>query len=683
MIKLDRLTKVKKRNGTIVDFDEDKIRDSIEKAASAIGVKVHTDFLFDILEARYLNKYKRKTISVEKIQDFIENSLMREGYYDVARAYITYRYQRKLFRETSNAMSKCVTEYIEKEDWRVNENSNITYSYPAMQSHLSGSMIAHYTLAQIYPRNIAEAHINGDFHIHDLSMGTAGYCAGWSLQTLLWEGFGGVEGKLSSRPPSRLNSAIDQMVNYLGVLQNEWAGAQAFSSFDTLLAPYVKKEKLSFEDVKQSMENFVYGVNVTSRFGQSIFSNISLDFKVPKDLAEQPVIIAGKDQGYCYKDVQPEMDLINRAFFSVMTDGDANKAPFTFPIVTVGITKDFDYDSPVAKAMLEASAKFGTCYFQNYVSSGLDPSDVRSMCCRLSLSIEELRKHVGGIFGAGTSTGSVGVVTINLPRLGYLAKGNEDILYSSLRNLLNLAKNSLELKRKVVNQNLDRGLLPYTKRYLGNLNRHFSTIGVVGGHEMCLNFLGKGIETREGKYLMFQVLNFIRETTEIFTKETGTLYNLEATPAEGTSYRLARVDKKKFPDIITSGEEVPFYTNSSFLPVGQTDDLFEMLDHQEDLQRVYTGGTTCHLFLGEKVTVEGAKLLVKKVTECYKIPYFSITPTFSICPEDNYISGKHPVCPKCGKECSVYSRPVGYLRATKDWNVGKKEEFRLRKTYGV
>lgn len=674
---------IKKRDGRIVPFEEDNIRTNIKRALEASNTDYPAALLYDLLEVRYLFNYKSKTISVEELSDFVEEIFMREGLYDAARAYITYRFQRKLFREKKDVVSKIVDEYIGKKTWRVNENSNITYSYPAMQGAIANNVISNYVLSSIYPNNISEAHIQGDFHIHDLAMGTAGYCAGWDLRTLLLEGFGGVSGKLNSRPPSHLTSAVDQMINFLGVLQNEWAGAMAYNSFDTFLAPYVKLDELDKQTVKQCMENFVYGVNVTSRWGQSPFTNITLDLRVPTDLAKDPVIIAGKEVGFTYGDCQAEVDLINEAFWEVMLEGDASNLPFTFPIPTVNITKDFDWDSKIANLIFEVAGKYGLPYFQNFINSDLDPSDVRSMCCRLRLSLVDLRKHTGGIFGANSNTGSIGVVTINLPRLGFTST-NEEELFEKLENLAELAKESLVLKRKVVNENLERGLFPYTKRYLGTFKHHFSTIGVVGGHDMCVNFLnGKGIDSPEGKDLVTRILSFLRTLTERFTEETGDLFNLEAAPCEGASYRLASADKKQFPLIITSGEDVPFYTNSSHLPVNYSTDLFETLDHQDSLQCLYSSGTVLHAFVGERVTSDGAKLLVKKICSSYKLPFFSITPTFSVCPDHKYLSGEHPTCPHCGKDSLIFSRVVGYLRSVDSWNLGKKEEFKHRKTYVV
>lgn len=673
---------VKKRDGHVEDFEETNIITSMKKALDATSTTYPVDVLYDILEARYLTRLKKSTITVEKLQDYIENTLMREELYEAARAYIVYRHQREQFRNNKNVVNKIVDDYVDKTTWRVNENSNITYSYPAMQSMISGHIISNYTLNSIYPQNIADAHLKGDIHIHDLAMGTAAYCAGWSLSNLLLDGFGGVEGKISSKPPTHLSSAVDQMINFLGVLQNEFSGAQAFNSIDTFLAPYVKLDNLTLSEVKKCIENFVFGVNVGSRWGQSVFSNVTFDWKCPKDLENEPIIIQGKDVGFTYKDCQKEMDIINEAFWSVMSEGDANQMPFTFPIPTVNITEDFDYETPAAKLMLETTAKFGLPYFQNFINSGLNPSDVRSLCCRLQLSLSDLRKHTGGIFGAGDSTGSIGVVTINLARLGYLATSDEDF-FGRLDYLLETSKDSLLLKRKVINTNLERGLFPYTKRYLGSFKNYFSTIGLVGGHECCKNFLKKGIETNEGKDFMLFVLKYMRRRIEEFTEATGDLFNLEASPAEGASYRLAMLDKKFYPDIILSGEDTKYLTNSTQLPVDYTDDLFEALDHQDSLQCTYTSGCVFHAFTGEKLNAEGVKTLIQKICSMYKLPYFSITPTFSVCPDHKYFSGEHKTCPTCGKDCLVFTRVVGYYRSTSSFNKGKKEEVKNRKMFSL
>lgn len=581
-------------------------------------------------------------------------------------------------------INKLVEDYVGLHDWRVSENANIGYSFGGLMLHVSGTINANYVLNKIYPKKISQTHREGDFHLHDLFMGLNGYCAGWSIRQLLLEGLNGVPGKIYSAPPKHLSTVMIQLVNFLGTLQNEWAGAQAFSSFDTYLAPFVAFDKLSYKQVKQLIQQFVFDMNTPSRWGtQTPFTNITLDWIVPEDLADQPVIIGGKLQKQKYKDFKSEMAMINKAFIEVMNDGDASGQPFTFPIPTYNITKDFDWDSENASLLFEMTAKFGIPYFQNFINSELKPSDTRSMCCHLRLELKDLTRKTGGLFGFGESTGSVGVVTINLPRIGYLSKTKKEF-FQRLSRLMDLAYVSFEIKRKIVQENMDRGLLPYTKRYLGNLRHHFSTIGLVGGNETCLNFLGKDIGTPEGKAFMIEVLKFMRKKLTLFQKKSGEIYNLEATPAEGTSYRFARIDKKKFDKkIITAGTaEAPYYTNSTHLPVNFTDDMFEALEHQDDLQVLYTGGTVFHGFLGEKVSDgEACKILVKKIAENFRLPYYTITPTFSICPSHGYLKNETKKCPKCGKKTLVYSRVVGYLRPVENWNKGKQQEFRERQEY--
>ena len=579
---------------------------------------------------------------------------------------------------------KLVDDYVDMVDWRVSENANIGYSFGGLMLHVTGTVNARYTLSKIYPEKISKAHIEGDLHLHDLFMGLNGYCAGWSLKQLLMDGFNGVPGKIYSKPPKHLAVVIGQLVNFLGTLQNEWAGAQAVSSFDTYLAPFVAYDKLTYEEVKQEIQQFVFYMNVPSRWGtQTPFTNITLDWIVSEDLAKQPVIIGGKLQKETYADFPKEMAMINKAFIEVMMEGDGAGQPFTFPIPTYNITKDFDWNSENAKLLFELTAKYGTPYFQNFVNSDLSPSDTRSMCCRLRLELKQLTKKTGGLFGFGESTGSVGVVTINLPRIGYLAKSKKEF-FKKLGHSMDLAYQSLEIKRKVVQENMDRGLLPYSKRYLGSLKHHFSTIGLLGGNEACLNFLGKDISTPEGREFMIEVLNFMRKKLEGFQKKSGEIYNLEATPAEGTSYRFAKIDKKKFGDkIVTAGTaDSPYYTNSTQLPVGATDDLFTALEHQDALQTLYTGGTVLHGFLGEKVSSgEACAALVKKIAYNFRLPYYTITPTFSICPDHGYLKDEIKTCPKCGKETLIYSRVVGYLRPVQSWNKGKKQEFADRLEY--
>jgi ribonucleoside-triphosphate reductase len=581
-------------------------------------------------------------------------------------------------------VDKLVEDYVDVHDWRVSENANVGYSFGGLMLHISGTVNANYVLNKIYPRAVSRAHREGDFHLHDLFMGLNGYCAGWSIGQVLLEGLNGVPGKIYSAPPKHLSAVMTQLVNFLGTLQNEWAGAQAFSSFDTYLAPFVAFDKLDYRQTKQLIQQFIFDMNMPSRWGtQTPFTNVTLDWGVPEDLAERPVIIGGKLQKQKYKDFAKEMAIINKAFIEVMSEGDAASQPFTFPIPTYNITRDFDWDSENARLLFELTAKFGTPYFQNFINSDLKPSDTRSMCCRLRLELKQLVKKTGGLFGFGESTGSVGVVTINLPRIGYLAKSKKEF-FQRLSRLMDLAYTSLEIKRDVVQANMDRGLLPFTKRYLGDLRRHFSTIGLVGGNETCLNFLGEGIGTAAGKDFMAEVLRFMREKLTKFQEKSGEIYNLEATPAEGTSYRLARLDRKKFGDkIITAGSsETPYYTNSTNLPVNFTDDLFTALEHQDDLQALYTGGTVFHAFLGEKVSSgESCRTLVKKIAENSRVPYYTITPTFSICLSHGYLKDETEKCPRCGKKTLIYSRVVGYLRPVKDWNKGKQQEFSERLEY--
>lgn len=577
-----------------------------------------------------------------------------------------------------------IREYLERSDWRVHANANQGYSLGGMILNVSGKVTANYWLHHVYPKAVRKAHLSGDFHIHDLDM-FSGYCAGWSLRQLLEEGFGGVPGRCESAPPRHFETALGQMVNFLGTLQNEWAGAQAFSSFDTLLAPYVRRDGLSYTQVRQAVQQFVFNLNVPSRWGmQTPFTNITLDWTCPEDLAAAKPRIAGEEQPFAYGDCAAEMALVNRAFLEVMMAGDAKGRVFTFPIPTYNITKDFDWDGPNARLLFEMTAKYGIPYFQNFLNSSLNPSDVRSMCCRLQLDLRALKARGGGLFGSAEMTGSVGVVTINLARLGHVSASKGAFL-RRLGRLMDLAKESLEIKRKVVQANIDRGLLPFTKRHLGTLRNHFSTIGVNGMHEAALNLLGAGIGTAEGKGFALEVLDFMRERLVRYQEETGHLYNLEATPAEGTTYRFAKEDRARFPGIIQAGtSEAPYYTNSTHLPVGYTDDPLEALDHQDALQAKYTGGTVLHLFLGERVRDwKACARFVRKVAEGYRLPYFTLTPTFSICPAHGYLSGEHAECPSCGARCEVWSRIVGYFRPVDQWNVGKRSEYVQRKEYVI
>ncbi len=679
-----KVTKIRKRDGRIVDFDPEKIVNAIFKAAQAVGGRdrVLAEKLAMEVVKIVNEKFEGKIPTVEDVQDIVEKVLVENGHYKTAKAYILYREEHRKLREIKSLLldvGNIVDTYISQSDWRVKENANAGYSLSGLLWHATGTVMAYYALNYIYPREVAKAHIEGDFHLHDLCMSLAGYCAGWSLRKLLLEGFNGVPGKVESKPPKHLRSALGQMVNFIGTLQNEWAGAQAFSSFDTYLAPFVYYDRLNYKEVKQAIQEFVFGVNASSRWGgQTPFSNITLDWMVPEDLKDQNVIVGGELKPETYEDFQDEMDMINRAFIEVMTEGDAKGRVFTFPIPTYNITKDFDWNSENASILFDMTAKYGLPYFQNFINSDLSPSDVRAMCCRLQLNLAELKKKTGGLFGFGESTGSIGVVTINMPRIGYLSK-DDDEFFERLERLMYLAKVALEVKRKLVERNMNNGLLPYTKRYLGTLDFHFSTIGLVGMNEACLNFLGVDIGDKEGHRFALKVLDFMLDIIKEYQVETGHLYNLEATPAEGASYRLARIDKKKYPKIITAGEKVPYYTNSTQLPVNYTDDLFWALKHQEPLQCKYTGGTVFHIFLGEALEDgEEVKLLIRRIAERFRIPYYTITPTFSICPNHGYLKGKFSKCPSCGARTEIYSRVVGYLRPVQDWNAGKQEEFRQR-----
>ncbi len=686
----DEISQIRKRDGRLVKFDQEKITNAIFKAIQAVGGADRTVAQNTSAQVvSILNIFYRdgRVPAVEEVQDLVEKVLIENEQAETAKAYILYRAQRaKLRRQESVMMDirETIGDYLDQSDWRVNENSNSDYSLSGLLMHAAGAAIANYSLEEVYPPEIGDAHRNGDFHIHDLGMGITGYCAGWSLRQLLLEGFNGVPNKVGSAPPKHLETALGQMVNFLGTLQNEWAGAMAFSSFDTYLAPFVRKDALEFSEVKQGIQQFVFNLNVASRWGgQTPFTNLTLDWTVPEDLGEEQAIVGGRLLDEKYGEYQREMDLINRAFLEVMMEGDMTGRVFTFPIPTYNITKDFDWDNKNAELLFEMTAKYGLPYFQNFVRSDLNPSDVRSMCCRLQLDLRELRKKTGGLFGFGESTGSIGVVTINMSRLGYLSK-NQQEFFQRLGRLMAIAKNSLEIKRKLVKRNMEEGLLPYTKRYLDTLDNHFSTIGLIGMNEACLNLLGKDIATAEGKKLALQVLDFMRNRIQDFQEETGNIYNLEATPAEGASYRLAKLDKEKFPDIVTAGEEIPYYTNSTLLPVGNTDDVFEALEHQEELQAKYTGGTVFHVLLGERMPGgEACKNLIRRVVSNFRIPYITITPTFSICRTHGYLKGEQPECPLCHQPTEVYSRVVGYYRPVVNWNLGKKEEFKERVEYEV
>lgn len=686
--------KVVKRDGEIADFDLKKIGSAIEKAFDATQMQYNDDMveLLDLrVTADFQKKIKDEKIDVESIQDSVENVLVQAGYADVAKAYILYRKQREKIRNMKSTIldyKEIVDSYVKVEDWRVKENSTVTYSVGGLILSNSGAVTANYWLSEIYDEEIAEAHRNADIHLHDLSMLT-GYCAGWSLKQLITEGLGGIEGKITSAPARHLSVLCNQMVNFLGIMQNEWAGAQAFSSFDTYLAPFVKIDNLSYREVKKCIESFVYGVNTPSRWGtQAPFSNITLDWTVPSDLAELPAIVGGKPQDFCYKDCKKEMDMINRAFIETMIEGDANGRGFQYPIPTYSITKDFDWsDTENNRLLFEMTAKYGTPYFSNYINSDMEPSDVRSMCCRLRLDLRELRKKSGGFFGSGESTGSIGVVTINLPRIAYLSKTKEEF-FKRLDHMMDISARSLKIKREVISKLLEEGLYPYTKRYLGAFNNHFSTIGMIGMNEAGLNaaWLRKDLTHVETQEFAREVLNHMRDRLVLYQEEYGDLYNLEATPAESTTYRLAKHDKERYPDIITASEDghTPYYTNSSHLPVGYTSDIFDALDIQDELQTLYTSGTVFHAFLGEKLPDwKAAATLVRKIAENYSLPYYTLSPTYSVCKEHGYLAGEHFTCPICGKKSEVYSRITGYYRPVQNWNDGKTEEYKNRKLYDV
>ncbi len=693
------LSQIKKRDGQIVPFNEEKIAIAIEKAGKATGE-------FDFEQANELAKkvvnnadknIKDEIPQVEQIQDIVEDVLLRSKYKKTAKAYILYRDQHKQLRDMANLFNNnLVDQYLNKSDWQVKENSNMTYSLQGLNNYISSEISKNYWLNKIYPEKIRLAHMNGDFHIHDLNILSV-YCVGWDLHNLLIKGFTGVEGKVSSKPAKHFRSALGQVINFFYTLQGEAAGAQAFSNFDTLLSPFIRYDNLTYKDVKQALQEFIFNINVPTRVGfQTPFTNITLDLAVPTHYANQPVIIGGKPQKETYKEFQKEMDIFNKAFLELMLEGDANGRVFSFPIPTYNVTKNFDWDNENAELLWKIAGKYGVPYFANFMNSDMKPEDARSMCCRLRIDNRQLEKRGGGLFGANPLTGSIGVVTINLPRIGYNAKNKQEFL-QNLKELMLLARESLEIKRKVLENLTDANLYPYTKYYLKDIKErygcywknHFSTIGIIGMNEAAQNLYGKTIASREGQEFAKEVLDFMRDTLVSFQMETGNNYNLEATPAEGTSYRLALLDQKKYENAIFAngkGNEVisPFYTNSTFLPVNFTDDIFEVMDLQDELQTRYTGGTVLHLFLGEKIDdARNVKNLVKKICENYRLPYFTFTPTFSVCPNHGYITGKVLVCDKCGSACEVYSRPVGFLRPVNQWNDGKRSEFEMRKTYKI
>lgn len=689
---------IKKRDGRTAKFDRKKIEKAIEKAGLETGefdaaqaVEL-TDKVLGVLETRN----QKRLPSVEDIQDIVEDALIESKFKKTAKAYIIYRDQHKKLREiTSNAHVDLIDKYLENLDWKVNENSNMGYSLQGLNNYVSAEITKTYWLDKIYTSKIGQAHKEGDLHIHDLNLLSV-YCVGWDLTDLLQEGFTGVAGKVASKPAKHFRSALGQVVNFFYTLQGEAAGAQAFSDFDTLLAPFIRADKLSYKEVKQAIQEFVFNVNVPTRVGfQTPFTNITLDLECPKHMADNPVIIGGEMQDTTYGEYQEEMNMLNKALLEVLSEGDANGRVFTFPIPTVNITKDFNWDNPVIESLWEASAKYGIPYFSNFINSDMDPEDARSMCCRLRIDNRQLEYRGGGLFGSNPMTGSVGVVTINLPRLALKSK-NEKEFFKGLAELMDMAKDSLETKRKVLERLTDANLYPYTKFYLRNIKQrfnqywknHFSTIGLIGTNEAALNLLGVDIGTEKGKAFAEKTLDFMRDRLVEYQKETGNNYNLEATPAEGTTYRLAQLDKASFPDRahfangIGAEVKCPFYTNSSHLPVNYTDDLFELMDLQDNLQTKYTGGTVIHFFLGERMDdPQTLKKLVKTICENYKLPYFTFSPSFSICKNHGYIVGEHPECPKCGESTEVYSRVVGFLRPVSQWNKGKQAEFEMREHY--
>ncbi len=686
------MDKIIKRDGKVVKFDLSKIENAIVKAMLALGDGDVRDCkkLAKIVEIELEYKFEGKTPSVEDVQDIVEQTLMANGYGNVAKCYILYRKNREKEREVKDTLMDykgTIDKYLNLADWRVKENSTVTYSVGGLILNEAGAMTANYWLNDVYDKEIGQAHKNCDIHIHDLSMLT-GYCAGWSLKQLIREGLGGIPGKISSAPASHLSTLCNQMVNFLGIMQNEWAGAQAFSSFDTYLAPFVKKDNLTYKEVKQCIQSFVYGVNTPSRWGtQAPFTNITLDWVVPNDLAELPAIVGGKDQDFKYKDCVKEMAMVNKAFMEIMIEGDANGRGFQYPIPTYSITSNFDWsETENNKLLFEMTTKYGIPYFSNYINSDMEPSDVRSMCCRLRLDLRELRKKSGGFFGSGESTGSIGVVTVNMPKIAYLAKNEEDF-FERLDKIMDISARSLKVKREKVSQLLEAGLYPYTKRYLGSFDNHFSTIGLVGMNEACLNanWIKKDMTTKEAQAFTKKVLNHMRDRLSDYQEKYGDLYNLEATPAESTSYRLAKHDKERYPDIITANEDgTPYYTNSSHLPVGFTADIFEALDIQDELQTLYTSGTVFHAFLGQRLDDwKTTAALVRKIAENYKLPYYTMSPTYSICRDHGYISGEVHNCPICGAKTEVYSRITGYYRPVQNWNDGKSQEFVDRKVYNI
>ena len=692
---------VRKRDGRLEEFDQDRITNAVWKAAKAVGGKdrERARKVSDQVLAELKNTFGEDGVpTVEEIQDLVEKMLIENGNARTAKAYILYRKQHQDQRELAALLSDAdlVDQYLEIEDWRVRENSNMSYSLQGLNNYLSSTVVAKYWISRIYPPNIADAHFSGDLHIHDLGV-LGAYCVGWDLRELLMSGFGGVSGKIESKPAKHFRTALGQIVNFFYTLQGEAAGAQAFSTFDTYLAPFIRSDHLGQKEVEQGLQEFFFNMNVPTRVGfQTPFTNVTLDLTVPDFMKDEQVNMGGSTvDSLAYGDLQPELDMFNSAFAEVMSQGDSKGRVFTFPIPTYNVTRDFMWDSPVSEKVFEVTAKYGVPYFSNFINSDMKPSDVRSMCCRLRIDNRELHKRGGGFFGANPLTGSIGVVTLNLPRIGYLAMDEDDFL-ARLENLMEVARDSLETKRKILEKFTENGLYPYSRRYLHNVKEryglywtnHFSTIGIVGMNEAIMNLFGVSIASGDGTAFAQRVLNFMRKKLLKFQEDTGSIYNLEATPAEGTSYRLARIDRKKYPDIVPANQKSmtvgaePFYTNSTQLPVDYDGDLFEALQHQDKLQTLYTGGTVFHIYLGERLhSWRAAAELVKKVAWSSHLPYFTLTPTFSICPTHGYVNGEHKECPTCGAKCEVYSRVVGYLRPVDQWNDGKQAEFAVRKTF--
>jgi anaerobic ribonucleoside-triphosphate reductase len=694
------MSSVRKRDGRLEPFDQERITKAIWKAAKAVGGKdrEQSKKISDQVMAELKTRFGEDGVpTVEEIQDTVEKTLIENGHARTAKAYILYRKQHQDLRELAALLSSAdlVDQYLDIEDWRVRENSNMSYSLQGLNNYLSSTVIAKYWITRIYPSSIAEAHFSGDMHIHNLGV-LGPYCVGWDLRDLLLSGFGGVSGKIESKPAKHFRTALGQVVNFFYTLQGEAAGAQAFSNFDSYLVPFIRYDGLNQKEVEQALQEFFFNMNVPTRVGfQTPFTNVTLDLTIPEFMKNEPIVFSGKMTDATYGDMQAEMETFNMAYANIMSQGDSKSRVFTFPIPTYNITKDFNWDSPIAQKIFEVTAKYGVPYFSNFINSDMKPDDVRSMCCRLRIDNRELRKRGGGLFGANPLTGSVGVVTLNLPRIGYLAK-DEDEFFERLETLMEIAKDSLEIKRKGLENFTENGLYPYSKRYLRHVKEgfgkywknHFSTIGLIGMNEAVLNLLGCNIASLDGKDFALKALSFMREKLSDFQEETGNIYNLEATPAEGTSYRLARIDKGKHPDIIVANEKnvaagaEPFYTNSSQLPVDHDGDLFEALEHQERLQTLYTGGTVFHIYLGERLySWESAAEVIRKVAWNSRLPYFTLTPTFSICQTHGYVNGEHQQCPTCGAKCEVYSRVVGYLRPVDQWNDGKQAEFAMRRTF--